>query len=93
MVVSVALTTGATLVLLSEARVISRAAGIAADPMTSDSVLLALPPTLVHSVGGLVVLLLVQVLNVYKPQGLTPHGWRKQQEERRRRHFRAAPVS
>ena len=29
-------------------------------------------------------LLVVQVLNVYKPQGLTPYGWRKQQEERRR---------
>jgi hypothetical protein len=24
------------------------------------------------------------VLNVYKPRGLTPYGWRKQQEQRRR---------
>jgi hypothetical protein len=37
---------------------------------------------LFHAVGGLVVLLVVAVLNVYKPQGLTPYGWRKQQEER-----------
>jgi hypothetical protein len=31
-----------------------------------------------HSIGGLVVLLLVAVLNVYKPRGLTPYGWRRQ---------------
>jgi hypothetical protein len=89
-VVSLVLTTGATLVLLSEAGVIGRAAGIAADPMTSVEALLALPPTLVHSVGGLVVLLVIQVLNVYKPHGLTPYGWRKQQGERRRRRMPAA---
>ncbi len=37
---------------------------------------------LFHAGGGLLVLLVVQVLNVYKPRGLTPYGWRKQQEER-----------
>jgi hypothetical protein len=31
---------------------------------------------------GLVVLLVIQVLNVYKPHGMTPYGWRKQQEWR-----------
>ena len=30
------------------------------------------------------VLLVILVLNVYKPPGLTRHGWRKQQEERRK---------
>jgi hypothetical protein len=35
-----------------------------------------------HAAGGLVVLLVITVLNVYKPQGLTPYGWRKQQELR-----------
>lgn len=82
--ISLLLTIVATLVLLSESGVVSHLAVVAADPTTSDEQLLALPPTLVHSVGGLVVLLLVQVLNVYKPQGLTPYGWRKQQEERKR---------
>jgi len=82
--ISLMLTVVATVVLLSEAGLISRMAAIATDPTTSDDVLLALPPTLVHSVGGLLVLLVIQVLNVYKPQGLTPYGWRKQQEERRR---------
>lgn len=81
--ISFLLTIVATLVLLSEAAVISRAAGIAADPITSSDRLLSLPSTLPHSVGGLVVLLLIQVLNVYKPQGLTPYGWRKQDEQRR----------
>jgi hypothetical protein len=31
----------------------------------------------------MVVLLVIQTLNIYKPQGLTKYGWRKQQEERR----------
>jgi hypothetical protein len=82
-VISLLLTIAATLVLLSEAGVINHAAAIAADPTTSDIELRGLAPTLPHSVGGLAVLLIVQVMNVYKPQGLTPYGWRKQQAERR----------
>jgi len=31
---------------------------------------------------ALVVLLVVQVLNVYKPRGMTPYGQRRQIEER-----------
>ncbi len=31
------------------------------------------------------VLLIVLVLNVYKPVGLTPYGWHKQRQERRAR--------
>jgi len=82
--ISFLLTVGAAGVLLSEMRVISDGAAMAADPATSTDQLLAMPSTLPHSLGGLVVLLAVQVLNVYKPQGLTPWGWRKLQEERRR---------
>jgi hypothetical protein len=82
--ISFVLTVVATLVLLAEAGVISGIAAIAQDPSTSAEELLALPSTLAHSVGGLVVLLVVQVLNVYKPHGLTRYGWRKQQEERAR---------
>ena len=82
--ISFLLTVLATLVLLSEAGVITRSAAVAAASTTSVEELRALPPTLPHSVGGFLVLLLIQVLNVYKPQGLTPYGWRKQQEERRR---------
>jgi hypothetical protein len=81
--ISFVLTVVATAVLLSEAGLISSMAASAADPATPDAVLLAAPPTLLHSIGGLAVLVTVQILNVYKPQGVTPHGWRKQQEERR----------
>jgi hypothetical protein len=80
--ISFLLTVFAALVLLSETGLIRRMADLAADPATSGEALLAQPSTLLHSVGGLLVLLVVQVLNVYKPQGLTPYGWRKQQKER-----------
>jgi len=39
---------------------------------------------LLHPGAGLVVLLGIAVLNVYKPRGLTRYGWRKQREERDR---------
>lgn len=81
--ISFLLTVVATVVLLSETRVIIGSAAIAAEPATSTAQLLALPSTLPHSIGGLVVLIVIQVLNVHKPQGMTRYGWRKQQEERR----------
>ena len=39
---------------------------------------------LFHPTLGFVILLAITALNVYKPRGLTPYGWRKQQEERTR---------
>lgn len=36
----------------------------------------------VHAAGGFVVLLIPMFLSVYKPPGLTRHGWRKQVEHR-----------
>jgi hypothetical protein len=95
-VISLVLTIIATLVLLGEAQTISNLAARAADPTTSNHELRALPSTLPHSVGGTVVLVVVLVLNIYKPQGLTRYGWRKQQERRRvegNRLVRAAPGS
>jgi hypothetical protein len=82
-VISLILTLFAVVVLLVETRVISALALVAADPAASTDRLRSLGGTLVHSVGGLAVLLVILVLNVYKPRGLTPYGWRKQQEERR----------
>ena len=35
------------------------------------------PGDFLHAIGGLVVLLVIAVLNVYKPRGLTPYGWRR----------------
>jgi hypothetical protein len=81
--ISLLLTIIATVVLLVETQTISYFADIAADPTTSSDDLRALGSTLVHSVGGTVVLLVILVLNVYKPRGMTRYGWRKQHEERR----------
>jgi hypothetical protein len=79
--ISFLLTAAATLVLLVERRVIRSFAAVAADPTTSSDDLRALGSTLVHSVGGTLVLLLILVLNVYKPRGMTRYGWRKEQQE------------
>lgn len=78
--ISLLLTVVTVVVLLSETRVIGDNAQIAADPSTSTDQLHGLGNTLVHSGGGLVILLVILVLNVYKPRGLTPYGWRKQQQ-------------
>ena len=82
--ISLLLTVVATVVLLVETQTISYFADIAADPTTSGDDLRALGTTLVHSVGGTVVLLVILVLNLYKPQGMTRYGWRKQHEQRRK---------
>lgn len=80
--ISLLLTTFATVVLLIETRTIRYFAEIAWSPTTTAEDLRALGNTLGHSVGGTVVLLVVLVLNIYKPQGMTRYGWRKQQEQR-----------
>lgn len=80
--ISFLLTVLAVVVLLVETQTISQLANIATDPTTSSTELRALPSTLLHSGGGLVVLLMILVLNVYKPPGLTPYGWRKLQDQR-----------
>src|SRR5215203_4769363 len=75
--ISLLLTVIATVVLLVETLTIDRFADVAADPATSGDDLRSLGSTLVHSVGGAVVLLVIVVLNVYKPRGMTRYGWRK----------------
>ncbi|HET9139075.1 DUF2269 domain-containing protein [Actinophytocola sp.] len=77
-VVKLVLTLFATTILLLETRTVralAEAAGSGADPRE-------LPGTLPHSVGGLVVLLTTLILSVYKPRGMTRHGWRTQQRPR-----------
>jgi hypothetical protein len=61
------LTLFAMVILLVEAQRVTRMAEIAAsgtDPRT-------LPGSLPHSIGGLLVLLVIVILSVYKPKGLT----------------------
>ena len=83
--VKLLLTLVATAVLLAETRTIRSLADAAAasDPRH-------LPGSLPHSIGGLLILLLILILSVYKPRGLTRYGWRKQQEQRRQRDASAA---
>ncbi|HEX8598632.1 MAG TPA: DUF2269 domain-containing protein [Chloroflexia bacterium] len=83
--ISLLLTVLATVVLLAETQTISYYAHRAADPATPGDELRTLGSTLVHSIGGTVLLLVILVLNVYKPQGLTRYGWRKQQEQQEQR--------
>jgi hypothetical protein len=80
--ISFLLTVVATVVLLVETRVISYFGEIAADPTAAGDELRALGNTLGHSIGGTVVLLVILVLNVYKPRGLTRYGQRKQRQQR-----------
>jgi hypothetical protein len=78
--ISFVLTLFSTIVLLlhmptvsSMADVAQEAAGARLDELGGD---------LLHPGIGLVVLLVIQVLNLYKPPGMTRYGWRKQQEQR-----------
>jgi hypothetical protein len=44
--------------------------------------LLAMASDIAHAVTGLVLLLGILVLNIFKPKGLTRYGWRKERAER-----------
>jgi hypothetical protein len=90
--ISLAVTIIAVVVLIVETGTISAYAAIAADPATTTAELRLLGNTLVHSIGGVFVLIGVLVLNVYKPNGMTPYGWRKRQQERRSRPPQPATV-
>lgn len=78
--ISFALTLLATVVLLLHMPTVSSMADAAQE--AEGASLNALGGDLLHPGIGLVVLLVIQVLNLYKPPGMTRYGWRKQQEQR-----------
>jgi hypothetical protein len=80
-VISFVLTVFATVVLLLHMPTVSSTADAA--QQAQGAALEALGGDLFHPGVGLLVLLAVQVLNLYKPPGLTRYGWRKQQEKER----------
>jgi hypothetical protein len=82
--ISLVLTILATVVLLLHMPTVSSLADMARAADAAD--LRRLGGDLLHPGLGLVVLLAIMVLNVYKPRGLTRYGWRKQQEQRRKQH-------
>ena len=76
-----ALTVFATIILLQHMPTVSSLADVAREADSAD--LGRLGGDLLHAGGGLVVLLVITVLNVYKPRGMTRYGWRKQHERRK----------
>jgi len=84
------LTILATVVLLLHMPTVSAVADAA---RAADSAHLArFGGDLLHPGLGLVVLLMITVLNVYKPRGLTRYGWRKQQQRRKQQQQPTMPV-
>ena len=66
------------LVLTVYTGTLTRLADAAAAPASSSaSTLLPSASPVVHSATALLVLFLTAVLSVYKPRGLTAHGWRR----------------
>ncbi len=78
--ISLALTILCTVVLVVHMPTVSAMARLAQNVDGAD--LRALGGDLFHPTVGLVVLLAIAVLNVYKPAGVTRYGWRKQRERR-----------
>jgi len=81
---SFALTVLAILVLLENMQSVRFLAGAVTDMDNTnvDMLRTGLQSELLHAGIGLIVLVVIQVLNIYKPRGLTSYGWRKQQEQR-----------
>lgn len=80
--ITLALTTVAVIVLVLHMPTVSTQAAIARS--ASGTELQSLGGDLFHSVLGLMVLLTIQVLNIFKPSGMTRFGWRRQQQIRGR---------
>jgi hypothetical protein len=78
--ISLVLTVLSTAILLLHMPTVSAQANVAREADGAN--LGGLGGDLFHAGVGLLVLLVILALNVFKPQGLTPYGWRKQQEQR-----------
>jgi uncharacterized membrane protein len=76
----------ATMVLLIYMETFKQMAAVAADSSAHLDVVRN-PSPLVHAVLALVILLVATVLAIYKPQGVTPYGRRKQLTDRAANHL------
>ena len=77
-IVKLSITVVSTAILLMYTSTLTLLANAAGDPGGHLGLLPSTSPIL-HSGAALVALLAAAALSVYKPHGLTPHGWRKQQ--------------
>lgn len=75
------LTLLATVVLVLFTQTIDAVAETASDPSMAGS---TLPTALLHTGGGLVVLVLAAILGIYKPRGMTRYGQRRRMDLVRR---------
>jgi hypothetical protein len=91
---SLLLTIFALFILNEYSLTLREMASVASKPILTDAELDVLkdPGHAVHNIGGLAMLLVIAVLNTYKPRGLTRYGWRKEQEARASR-AAAAPAA
>jgi len=85
------LTVFATVILLEHMPTVSHFAAMEA--LTDSARIGGLSGERLHAGGGLVVLLITTILSVYKPRGVTPYGWRRQQTDRARAMRRAEATS
>ena len=76
-VVSLVLTAFAIGALLVQLPTLESRADVAKDPAATDDDIEGLGHNLPRSIGGIVLLGLIIGISVYKPRGLTQHGWRK----------------
>ncbi|MCA1370346.1 hypothetical protein I6F15_23585 [Bradyrhizobium sp. BRP14] len=73
------LTVFTALVLLLQMDLISHVAAGSVKGLAGADLLGPRRSLVIHAAGGIVVLIMTTVLSVYKPRGMTRHGWRKQQ--------------
>ena len=83
---SLVITIFATLILLQHMPSVTFFADLAAQGNNGDFGRLraGLDSELFHAGIGLMLLVVVQVLNIYKTRGMTPYGWRKQYEQQQK---------
>lgn len=75
------LTFVATVVLLLYTQTIDAVASMASDPAMAGS---DFPSALLHTGGGLLVLVLIAILGIFKPRGMTRYGQRRRPRSLRR---------
>lgn len=79
--IKLVVTVAAMLIGQQHAQATTRLAGVAEKTVALGSTLFGVRSEMVTTAaGGLAVLLLLTILSVYKPRGLTPYGQRKQDE-------------
>jgi hypothetical protein len=70
-----------TIVLLLQLELIGYLADVSETMLSSPDLRGLRMSPVIHAAGGLLLLLVLVVLSLYKPWGVTPYGWRKQHEE------------